>query len=134
MATPHSTREGRGPITFVTAPCCTRISFTCKALGLHCIMKIDKAAAHGFTVVHTFLILLLLFFFLLFYLLSYQQSCDGILCCDWSSTVQSCCKQKQTAVKEVPNPFPLLRNRMWPRKTSLGIGRKASYAGAWVTV
>ena len=47
-------------------------------------------------------------------------SSDKILHCNWSYTVQSgACNKLATAVKKLPDPFPLLQNGVWPRKTTL---------------
>ena len=47
-----------------------------------------------------------------------QVSCDWILCCDWYALHDA---GRQAALWPCPRPFPSVRNRVWPHKTSLAI-------------
>jgi len=42
-------------------------------------------------------------------------SCDWILCCDWYALHGA---GWQVALWPYPRPFPLARNRVWPRETN----------------
>ena len=97
MATPRSTRERRGLVTFAAAACCTGISFThiAQALRPHNYLeKTDEAAACGFTIdIHL------------------------VISCNNSTHVTEYCAvigpalhsaRQQTAVKEVTRPLPSL--------------------------
>jgi len=45
-----------------------------------------------------------------------QVSCDGILRCDWCALHGA---GRQVALWPNPIPFPSVRNRVWPRETTL---------------